>query len=651
MTRPRHASYLGLLYVAGLLALLAVLAVLQYRWTGEASLAEQERMRQGLNESLGYFERAFDREITQVVRTYWGIPFSTVLSSADWQAPMTSLLADASRQWQASATDPRLINRIFIAEGSPDSLPRLYSFSIATSRLQTIEWPSDLSDFRNMFRPLEAIRREGGREDRYERRHLPGDFIIDQVPALVHVLANEPVRTRRENSESRLPDPQVPRLCLIVCLDRDYLFRERIPALARRYLSRETDNGYDYAITSRRNPELILCGSPGTDASRITASPDARVSLMLLQQEEFENQPPPEGLRRRRQEPQGTHLRRESPTGVPGGGGPPVEVRDFDRAAQERFLEGYRHVQAAAESLASQGWQLSAKHRSGSLNAAVASTRMRNLGVSLGILLLLAVSLVVLTVSVRRAQRLSRQQMEFVAGVSHELRTPIAVICSTAENLADGVITANEQVRRYGQYILREGWRLNTLVEQTMEFAGIGSGVRRFRMEPLDLGNLAGEALEAFRAQIVEKKLNIEMCVPPGALVNGDADALSCAIGNLISNAVKYSRPGGQIRVATEADARNHNVVLHVADQGMGIEASEVRHLFEPFFRGSNAVRAQIRGAGIGLSLVKSIVDAHRGTISVKSKIDQGTIFTLVLPAAAVAAAPSESPELSQQKR
>jgi signal transduction histidine kinase len=111
-------------------------------------------------------------------------------------------------------------------------------------------------------------------------------------------------------------------------------------------------------------------------------------------------------------------------------------------------------------------------------------------------------------------------------------------------------------------------------------------------------------------------------------------------MGNLLNNAIKYSRPGGRIRVALEA--RAETVVLEVGDEGIGIEAGEIRHLFEPFFRGSNALQAQIRGAGIGLSLVKSIADAHRGTISVKSKIKEGSVFTLALPAVPVPSVPEK---------
>ena len=118
------------------------------------------------------------------------------------------------------------------------------------------------------------------------------------------------------------------------------------------------------------------------------------------------------------------------------------------------------------------------KHPSGSLEAAVNAARRRNLIVSSSILAVLGVSVGLLVLSTRRAQELARQQMEFVAAVSHELRTPLAVIRSAAENLADGVVNDEAQIRKYGELVRNEGRRLTEMVEQILEFAGIQSGQR-----------------------------------------------------------------------------------------------------------------------------------------------------------------------------
>ena len=118
-------------------------------------------------------------------------------------------------------------------------------------------------------------------------------------------------------------------------------------------------------------------------------------------------------------------------------------------------------------------------HSSGSLEAAVSSQRRRNLAISSSVLGLLGASMGLLVLATRRAQRLARQQMEFVAAVSHELRTPLAVIRSAAENLADGVVHDEAQIRRYGELMRTEGRRLTDMVEQILEFAGIQSGPAR----------------------------------------------------------------------------------------------------------------------------------------------------------------------------
>ena len=131
------------------------------------------------------------------------------------------------------------------------------------------------------------------------------------------------------------------------------------------------------------------------------------------------------------------------------------------------------------------------QHESGSLEAAVASARRRNLAISFGVLLLLSVSVALLAATSRRAHRLAQQQMEFVAGVSHELRTPVAVIRSAAENLSHGVVGSGERVKRYGTMIEVEARRLGEMVESVLQYAGLESGRRlgntRRRCSPTEI--------------------------------------------------------------------------------------------------------------------------------------------------------------------
>ena len=240
-------------------------------------------------------------------------------------------------------------------------------------------------------------------------------------------------------------------------------------------------------------------------------------------------------------------------------------------------------------------------------------------------------------ISMKRAERLARQQINFVAGVTHELRTPLAVICSAGENLADGIVDSPRKVADYGEIIHREGRRLADMVEQVLEFAGAQSELRRYDLRATKVADFIGEALLACDAQIHEKDFKVETVVDPNLpLVRGDAVALKQVMQNLITNAIKYAGDSRSARISAQTSpAKQGNVVrILIEDRGVGISKAEINHIFEPFYRGRAALAAQIAGSGVGLSIVKQIVAAHGGEISVKSTPGSGTVFTLDLPIA-----------------
>jgi signal transduction histidine kinase len=263
----------------------------------------------------------------------------------------------------------------------------------------------------------------------------------------------------------------------------------------------------------------------------------------------------------------------------------------------------------------------------------VNAARRRNLIVSTSILGVLGASMALLVLSTRRAQELARQQMEFVAAVSHELRTPLAVIRSAAENLADGVVHDEQQVRKYGDLVRNEGRRLTEMVEQILEFAGIQSEQRGFALRPVQLAAMLHDVVDASRSLIDAEGMTVEFSLadrlPP---VLGDEAALRRVFQNLVSNAIKYGRGGGWMGITARQAGRELHVTI--ADRGIGIQPAEQTRIFEPFYRTPDVVAAQIQGAGLGLSLVKRIVEAHGGRIAVASTPGSGSEFTVVLPAA-----------------
>ena len=302
----------------------------------------------------------------------------------------------------------------------------------------------------------------------------------------------------------------------------------------------------------------------------------------------------------------------------------------------DRYLREFGGFRAERDGGGDRSMAVAVTHRAGSVDAAVVELRRRNLAFSFGAVLVLAASVGVLVVAAQRARRLAARQMEFVAGVSHELRTPIAGISSLSQNLADGVVQDLAQAAHYGETIHRESRRLANMVEGVLHFSAIRSGRYRYEMRDIDVRGLVEGALKALDAAAVERcdlTVKVQDGLPP---LFGDERALQSVVRNLISNAMKFSGERGEIRLSARAvgSGRTREIELCVEDSGPGIDAAELSHVFEPFFRGRAARTAQAEGSGLGLSLVKEIIDAHGGRIDVDANPGDGTTFRVYLPTA-----------------
>jgi len=279
--------------------------------------------------------------------------------------------------------------------------------------------------------------------------------------------------------------------------------------------------------------------------------------------------------------------------------------------------------------LASQGWLLVARHKAGSLEALVEQTRRRNLAISAGLLLLILTTAAALVRFSRQAQRLAELQFNFVAGVSHELRTPLTVIRTAAFNL-HGKLAANpEHVERYGKLIAGESEKLTTMVEQVLLFATARAAAAVRKREPVDVEALIGEVLASSPAAL---EMHIDPNLPA---VLGDHVALKHALRNLVDNALKHGAGADHwigISASSVAGSRPPAVEIRVADHGPGIPPAEQAHIFDAFFRGRRAIEDQIHGTGLGLDLVRRIVEAHGGSVRVHSVPNHGTEFIVRLP-------------------
>ena len=280
-------------------------------------------------------------------------------------------------------------------------------------------------------------------------------------------------------------------------------------------------------------------------------------------------------------------------------------------------------------------WKLVARHRAGSLEAAVGAARTRNLALSFGVLLLMAVSVGVLARTARRAERLARQQMEFVAAVSHELRTPVSVIGSAAENLADGLVADPARVKQYGTRIQTEARRLGDMVERVLLYAGIEAGHAVGTACPCRSARSIGDAVAASHDTIAEAGVTVEVSVPDGLPpVLGDAAALRSCLANLIANAVKY---GGTTRwvgvtarrrqAARDRKCASRSPTRAWASRRPICRTSSSRSIAAPT---PCAPDSRQRPRPL---LVKRIVEAHGGRVTVHSTPGAGSTFVLHLPA------------------
>jgi two-component system phosphate regulon sensor histidine kinase PhoR len=233
--------------------------------------------------------------------------------------------------------------------------------------------------------------------------------------------------------------------------------------------------------------------------------------------------------------------------------------------------------------------------------------------------------------AVRRELAASQLQSDFVSAVSHEFRTPLTSMRQFTEMLVEDDNLPAEKRRAFYHAQERSTRRLSRLVESLLDFGRMEAGARPYRLEPLDATQLTQSVVNEFRQETSSDGFVIECNVPKdGAMVMGDQEALAQALWNLLDNAVKYSRDSCTVRVSVEAGSK---VAIRVRDEGFGILPSEQGQILRKFTRGSAAKTHGIKGTGIGLAMVKHIVDAHGGKLLVDSEPGKGSTFMIQLPA------------------
>lgn len=268
--------------------------------------------------------------------------------------------------------------------------------------------------------------------------------------------------------------------------------------------------------------------------------------------------------------------------------------------------------------------------------------RQRVLGPVLVILstVIIGVGLIIVWLGVLAERRASRLKSDFIANVSHELKTPLSLIRMFGEMVATGRHKGPEAVKQYGGIITRESERLTHLIDNVLDFARLERGKASYHFGQGDLADLLERAVELCRYRLDKEKLRLEIFNDEDLpAVRMDENALTLVVLNLVDNAIKYASEGGAVHVGIKR--MPGGVMLWVRDFGAGIPLAERERIFDRFYRAQNAREHNIRGSGIGLSLVKHIAESHGGrvTVQVPHGLDRpgvGTIFGVHLPASAV---------------
>ncbi len=259
------------------------------------------------------------------------------------------------------------------------------------------------------------------------------------------------------------------------------------------------------------------------------------------------------------------------------------------------------------------------------------SGRLVNYGLVLLPIVMLASGLVMTAWIVRRDLALARLQSTFVAAVTHEFKSPITSIRLLMERLSGGRVDAGDARQRYYAAVGAETDRLEGLVNRLLESQKLQSGQKHYTFRLASLSTIAEDIVGRLRshaeARGIHLALTIDPVVPEMAI---DRESIADAISNLIDNAIKYSSAGTTVSVALRM--AGEEVLVDVADEGIGVDPEDARRIFEPFYRSLRGDHANVHGTGLGLSLVKAAAEAHGGSVEVSSDGRRGSRFTLRLP-------------------
>ena len=279
-----------------------------------------------------------------------------------------------------------------------------------------------------------------------------------------------------------------------------------------------------------------------------------------------------------------------------------------------------------------ENWNIKVGFIENPVGALYDETLFKNLFV-LGVAMLFVIgALLFMFFTAQKERNLSQRQAGFLANVTHELKTPLAVMQAAGENISDGRVTEKERLKQYGMHIYNESIRLRGMIEKLLDVAKTDSGQTLIKAAPSNLNELVKEYIKENRSYIEEKGFTVSFRHSMDrALIMIDRSHLETVLSNLTENAIKYCGDRKKsIRFKVESEPKN--MVLHISDTGIGIPKKHQKNIFKKFYRVEDSLNAKTKGHGLGLSIVKNLIQLNGGTIEVTSEVGKGTTFTIRFP-------------------
>ena len=629
--RARRLSLYRVAVLCGMALLWVIVASVQYKWATQLSAVTEVHIGGNLQSLMTQWHRDLYDELSGVCIALQVGPDSGAHDAwndylqryAEWNREGTS-----SEFPEAAYASPDLVREIYNWQTSAPGKPKFLRLNPSAKTLDSVSVPPELApllarlqansanvemamrtwEFRNSFETDLSTNSSRARTHAWHGNALAGWQLDDTIPALVH-----PVVHHTDPFNSQTPVDRVAIDWLVVVLNLSVIQDRILPELANRHFAGPDGLEYKLAVVATGEKPTVIYSSDATFKVDDVASFDSIMNIFSSSSSNLKSEFWQKVRRSRNLQ---------------------------DKGWQNFSAPGWFPV--VQYSAADEPWVLVLQRRAEPVTQIARSVLRRNLLIGGVVLILLAANIGLVLFASHRAQRLATVQMEFVTSVSHDLLTPLSAIYCTGQNAKDGLLQTNADLMAHGSIITSQARQLIDLVKQILLFAATEGGTNRYTLRPLQVSEILQSVRKNVDMLIEENGSSVDYEVQPGLPnVMGDLPGLTQCLQNLIVNAFKYGGRNGSVRISAwlhEAKNDSKEVRISVRDYGPGIDASELRDIFEPFYRSPKVVEAQIHGTGLGLTVAARIAAGIGGRLSVTSEIGVGSTFTLHLPVRKVVA-------------